>query len=202
MVPRIEISDIRRRELIAATIATIHEQGFADATVARIAGRAGLSTGIVHHYFRDKDHLLEATMRSLATSLGTEVAARLASAETPRQRLEAVIDGNFSATQFTREAVTAWTCFWGQVPFSERLSRIQRVIYRRLRSNLLHALRQVLPDQAAEDTAVGLITIIDGLWLRAALDGEGIEPARARALAYDFIAMRLPAVTEDTEAAA
>ncbi len=201
-MPKIEISDIRRRELIAATIATIYEQGFADATVARIARRAGLSTGIVHHYFRDKDHLLEATMRSLASGLGMEIAARLASAERPRERLEAVIDGNFSATQFTREAVTAWTCFWSQVPFSERLSRIQRVIYSRLRSNLLHALRQMMPAQQAEDTAFGLITIIDGLWLRAALDGEGLDPVRARALAYGFVDTRLPAGSKSNEAAA
>jgi transcriptional repressor BetI len=194
------MGEIRRRELIAATIATIHDEGFHDATVARIARRAGLSTGIVHHYFRDKDDLLEATMRALGASLGEEITARLAAASTPRERIYAVIDGNFSATQFTRQGVIAWLAFWAVVPFSERLARIQRVIYGRLRSNLMHAMRLIAPAERAGSVVVGLITHIDGLWLRAALDKDRMEPAQARAVARDFFDRLLPPTEQKAEA--
>src|SRR3546814_5448651 len=68
-MPKVGMEDLRRRQLIAATITSIHEQGFANATISRISKNAGLSGGIVAHYFDDKAGLLAATMRSLAQDL-------------------------------------------------------------------------------------------------------------------------------------
>ena len=53
-MPKVGMEPIRRRQLIEATITSIHEYGFADATVSRISAAAGVSTGIVHHYFDGK----------------------------------------------------------------------------------------------------------------------------------------------------
>ena len=72
-MPKLGMEPIRRRQLIDATIAAIDENGFADATISRISARAGVSTGVVHHYFRNKDDLLEATLRDLANTLRREV---------------------------------------------------------------------------------------------------------------------------------
>ncbi|HIP80571.1 MAG TPA: TetR family transcriptional regulator, partial [Kiloniellaceae bacterium] len=57
-MPKVGMEDLRRRQLIAATITSIHEQGFANATISRISRTAGLSGGIVAHYFDDKAGLL------------------------------------------------------------------------------------------------------------------------------------------------
>src|SRR5690554_7145605 len=63
-LPKIGMQPIRRQQLIQATMAAIDEVGLADATVLRIARHAGVSAGIISHYFGGKDGLLEATMRS------------------------------------------------------------------------------------------------------------------------------------------
>ena len=68
-MPKLGMQPIRRRQLIDATIASIHEDGFANTTISGISRRAGLSSGIVAHYFDDKAGLLEATMRKLAEDL-------------------------------------------------------------------------------------------------------------------------------------
>src|SRR3546814_17201013 len=80
-MPKVGMEDLRRRQLIAATITSIHEQGFANATISRISKNAGLSGGIVAHYFDDKAGLLAATMRSLAQDLLRETGKRLKAAE-------------------------------------------------------------------------------------------------------------------------
>ena len=74
-MPKLGMAPIRRKQLVAAAIAVIHEDGFARATVARIARRAGVSSGIVHHYFADKDDLLLSTMRSLLADLRADAVA-------------------------------------------------------------------------------------------------------------------------------
>lgn len=189
-MPKLGMEEIRRRQLIEATIASIHEVGLAESSLSRISARAGVSTGIVHHYFEDKAELLESTLRTLGAGLRRSVVRRLNAARTPAQRLMAVIDGNIGADQFTPEGVSAWLAFWAQVPTRPRLARVQNVIISRLNDNLVHALR-LLGRKDAEEIASVTEALIDGLWLRAALSADGPDPLRARRLVLDYLNTRL-----------
>ena len=82
--------------LIDATISAIGERGSLDVTMSDIAGRAGVSSALAHHYFGAKDDLLQATMRHLLADLGRDAVAALARRDTPRERVSAVIAVNFS----------------------------------------------------------------------------------------------------------
>ena len=109
-MPKLGMQSIRRRQLIDATLEAINEVGMHDATIAQIARRAGVSTGIISHYFRDKNGLLEATMRDITSQLRDAVLNRLhalpqGSAE---QRLQAIVGGNFDETQVSSAAMKAW----------------------------------------------------------------------------------------------
>src|SRR5690242_9171161 len=103
-MPKLGMEEIRRRQLIEATIASIHEVGFAESSLSRISAKAGVSTGIVHHYFEDKAELLESTLRALGTHLRLAVVRRLTAAKTPTARLLAVIDGNLGPDTFHPES--------------------------------------------------------------------------------------------------
>ncbi len=193
-MPKVGMEPIRRRQLIAATIASIHEEGLANTTLSQISRRAGLSTGIVSHYFQDKAGLLEATMRSLTESLRRRVITHQAGAQTPEARVFAVIDASFAPDQCAPEVVTAWLSFWAQVGQSAALARIQRIYERRLASNLLHALKPLLPGAEARRLAAGLAALIDGLWLRCALTRGALAPDEARAIARDYFTTQLAAL--------
>ncbi|EWY42660.1 transcriptional regulator [Skermanella stibiiresistens SB22] len=194
-MPKVGMEPIRRQQLIEATITSISRYGFADATISRISKEAGVSTGIIHHYFGSKDDLLEATMRTLLQQLRRDVVERLSAASTPEQRLAAIIDGNFADAQFDRPVIVAWLAFWAQVPHVPELARLQRVNARRLRSNLLYDLRRLLPNGRAEEAATGLAALIDGLWLRASLDGAE-NPATARTIVRGYLAAQLGTAAE------
>ncbi len=192
-MPKVGMEPIRRRQLIAATIAAIHEEGLANTTLSQISRRAGLSTGIVSHYFQDKAGLLEATMRSLTESLRRSVIVQQAKAHTDEERVFAVIDANFAPDQCAPDVVTAWLSFWAQVAHSAALSRIQRIYERRLASNLLYPLNRLLPRVEAHRLAAGLAALIDGLWLRCALTNGALAPGEARAIARDYFTTQLAA---------
>jgi TetR/AcrR family transcriptional regulator, transcriptional repressor of bet genes len=183
---RVDSEDMRRRQLIEATVDAIGEVGFNATTIAEIARRADVSTGLVSFYFGDKDGLLEATLRHLARELSRGVAIRLRDAATPRDRVQAVIDANLGASQFQHRIATVWLAFWGQVPHSPRFARVQRAYQRRIASNLAFALRPILPRDEAVALAESIAAMIDGLWLRATLsrDADGRE---ARRIAGDFV---------------
>ena len=190
-MPKLGMGPIRRRQLVDAAIATIHEGGFAQATVARIAERAGVSSGIIHHYFADKDELLFETMRSLLAELRRDAVARLARAETPLARLHAIIDASFGDRQFAGEVFSAWLALYGNARQSPRLQHILEVYHRRLRANLLHDLRKVAPGKRALRIAEATGAMIDGLWLRYALIGNPDDPEIPRSLTRDCLDAQL-----------
>jgi TetR/AcrR family transcriptional repressor of bet genes len=177
---------IRRRQLIDAAIASIHEHGFSSATVARIARKAGVSTGIVHHYFDDKNDLLASTMRALLDVLGREAAMRMAAARTPIERIYAIIHASYGDEQFSEEVFSAWLALYGNARDSDKLQRILRIYHKRLHSNLLYNLVPLIGRARAQDVALGIGALIDGLWLRYALTGrpEDAETPRALTRAY------------------
>jgi betaine-aldehyde dehydrogenase len=186
----------RRRQLIEVTLDSLAEVGFVGTTLAQIAGRAGVSPGLVAHYFGDKDGLLDAAFRSLARRVGDHVRARLRQISTPRGRIQAVIDANLAPEEFDQRTGTAWLAFWGQVLQVESLRRVQSAYQRRTLSNLRSSLKQLLPHDEAHSLAAMIAAMVDGVWLRAALSGwREADSESARALLTQFVDGRLRALS-------
>lgn len=62
-MPKIVDHDARREELVEAAWRVIARAGMAGATMREIAREAGVSTGILAHYFADKEDLLGFALR-------------------------------------------------------------------------------------------------------------------------------------------
>jgi len=187
-----EPEEARRRQLIEVTIDSLAEVGYVGSTLAQIAQRAGVSPGLVAHYFDDKDGLLEATFRTLARGIGDRMREALRRAGTPRGRVQAVIDTNLAPEEFDQRTGTAWLAFWGQVLHVRGLKRVQTVYQRRMLSNLRHALKRLLPADEARSLAAMIAAMIDGVWLRAALSRwQEADSESARAMLTAFVDSRL-----------
>jgi TetR/AcrR family transcriptional repressor of bet genes len=192
-MPKVGMQPIRRSQLIAATLEAVDQVGMSDASIAYIARLAGVSNGIISHYFRDKNGLLEATMRHLMQALSEAVRQRRQSlgAGTPREHLRAIIEGNFDDSQVSGPAMKTWLAFWATSMHQPALRRLQRVNDHRLYSNLCGQFRLVLPPVQARTAARGLAALIDGLWLRGALSGETFDTQQAIQIAHDYLDLQL-----------
>jgi TetR/AcrR family transcriptional repressor of bet genes len=182
---------IRRKALIDATISAIGERGSLDVTMSEIAGRAGVSSALAHHYFGAKDDLLEATMRHLLSELDADARATLRAAKTPHDRVLAVIAVNFSDKQFRPETIAAWLTFYVAAQKSPALRRLLRIYARRLHSNLMSGLAGLMPRTHAEHAAESIAALIDGLYIRRALRDGTPNAASAVALVEDYLNTKL-----------
>ena len=180
-MPRTDVEPTRRKALISAAIEAIHVCGMGQVTVGDIARRAGVSSALAHHYFGGKNDLLLATMRHLLGSLSEDVQARLATARTPRERIAATIAGSFSG-QFRPAVVSAWLAFYVQAQTDPEARRLLRIYTRRLRSNLVHPLRDLTTADRAEAIAETAAALIDGLWIRCSLSQDEPDPIAATAV--------------------
>lgn len=191
-MPKKGVEPVRREQLIRATFQTIDEIGLADATVATIARKAGLSTGIVAHYFGDKSGLLNAAMRQILRELKTAVARyRADGPDDPRAQLRAIVDGNFDDSQTNGTAMRVWLTFWAASMHQPELARLQRANDQRLFSNLSYQFKRSLPPEQATLAARGLAAMVDGLWLRGSLVGGQFNADKARRIAYGYIDAQL-----------
>ncbi len=167
-MPKLGMEPIRKEALVKATIVEIGRTGNLDVTVSQIARRAGMSSALAHHYFGSKEEMFVSAMRHILTLYGAEVRGALATAATPEQRVQAVLQASFSPGNFRREAVSAWLNFWIMAQTMPGARRLLAIYQRRLRSNLLAGLRPLVGARG-ETVADGLSALIDGLYLREAL---------------------------------
>ena len=186
------ISEIRRKELREAAFQVLQTEGMAGATIEKVAQKAGASKGIVLHYFKTKQELFEHAMRHSNVVMLEGVTALLRRAQTPDERLWAVIEGNFTTALFTPEICNAWLALCAEVPREPQLARIQRVVHGRMRSNLLSALRSLVPSEQCEPVALAISSLIDGLWLRLGLHPGELSAAEAMTQMADYLSHRIP----------
>ncbi len=168
-MPRKSIRDRRRAELSKATFEELVLSGIRATTLERVAARAGVSKGVLLHYFKDKSALLEAAMRLVNAQLHDGMIRLLRQAETPLERLSAVIVGNFAEPFFCKEVCHAWISLCAESPYNAKIQRIQNIIYARTHSNLVDMLKAVTPPGQASEIAPHISATIDGVWLRASL---------------------------------
>ncbi|MCT9630899.1 transcriptional regulator BetI [Pseudomonas aeruginosa] len=192
-MPKVGMQPIRRSQLIHATLEAVDQVGMGDASIALIARLAGVSNGIISHYFQDKNGLLEATMRHLLSALSKAVRERRAALydDSPRAHLRAIVEGNFDDSQVNGPAMKTWLAFWATSMHQPALRRLQRVNDHRLYSNLCYQFRRQLSADDARAAARGLAALIDGLWLRGALTGDAFDTDEALNIAYDYLDQQL-----------
>jgi TetR/AcrR family transcriptional repressor of bet genes len=113
-------------------------------------------------------------------------------AQTPDERLWAIIEGNFMTDFFTPAICNAWFALCAEVPREPQLARIQRVVHARMRSNLMTALIDLVPASQCEAVALAISSLIDGLWLRLGLHPGELSAQAALTQMADYLAHRIP----------
>ena len=188
-MPKVGMPDIRKPQLVNATMSVIDRVGLHGASVALISKEAGVSTGIINHYFGGKQGLLQETMREVLRQLSHTVKSRLS--QLPKnehhQRINAIIDGNFVGYQAENKVAKTWLAFWSHSIHDPQLKRLQRVNEKRLLSHLKTELKALFDSEQAEIVAHGIAALIDGIWLRGTLNPGGIDASKARLIINDYL---------------
>ncbi|MFC4561732.1 TetR/AcrR family transcriptional regulator [Nocardiopsis mangrovi] len=94
------IEKARRAQIIGAAVQTIDELGYAQASLAQIAKRAGISKGVISYHFRGKDELMEQLVEHVYTAIIEAVVPRILAQEDRREMLRTHI---LAVAEFMRE---------------------------------------------------------------------------------------------------
>ena len=193
-----------RERLIDATIESVYQHGYADTTIAKISDLAEVSPATVHHYFDNKDGLLDHTMRRLLDEMHAKVVDGCALAASPRGKLDAVVHAVLGDEHSDERAAQVWLSFWVHAEYIPGLRRIRDLYSRRLHSNVRGYLRQIFReigaadvDERADNAAAAVIAMLHGAWLSHAIkETGGPDLESARQLVWDYLEMLLARARE------
>jgi TetR/AcrR family transcriptional regulator, transcriptional repressor of bet genes len=186
MRTRTDIRTRRREELRRAAYETAGKHGFQALTVAGIARRAGISKGIVHHYFTGKQDLIEHAVRFAHAQFRRAVLDQLIDASTPSERLWSVVAGNFAPAIFQPPYRRLWLSIFEAARTDPRLARLCAIVDQRTITNVNVALRPLVPASEVDAKAFAIIALMDGCWFLA-VD----EPQITRSVALNLIASHI-----------
>lgn len=108
--------DVRRQQLIAATMRVLSRKGYSQTTLSDVAAEAGVSHGLVNFHFESKEKLLSETLLHMADEYRENWRSALAAAgERPADRLAAMLAADFNDAICTQERIACWCSYWGEV---------------------------------------------------------------------------------------
>ena len=125
-------------------------------------------------------------MRHTLSEFGAQVLMALAKSETDTARVEAVIRASFGSGNARPGVIAAWLGFYVEAQRNQEAARLLRINQKRLRSNLLFGLRRLHPKDA-EQIAETISALIDGLYIRQALQAKRPEPNQAIELVLTYL---------------
>jgi TetR/AcrR family transcriptional repressor of bet genes len=192
------VKEIRRKQLIDATIRAIGRFGYASTTLTHVAGEAGLSPGIVNFYFKSKDQLLLATLEQIVEEYSAFWQAALNKGKVaPAAGLEAMIEADFHASVCNPEKISIWYAFWaeaGNNPAYQGL--VQRLEVDYIQQTVALCDRIISEGGYGIDgrtVAVGLNAMIDGLWFDCLMEPKGFNRNDAKRVCRSYLAAVFPA---------
>jgi TetR/AcrR family transcriptional repressor of bet genes len=195
---RKDIKDVRRVQLIEATVDSIAKYGFARTTLADVARQAKLSQGIVSFYFDSKEELLIATLRHMVGEYEafSEAAMRRAG-QVPARQLDAMVVADFDPAIASRKQVTVWYAFWGETRWRKEFLDLCTRWAASYQDRTRAVIQQVIDAggyQGLDAAAIarGLNAMIDGLWLNILLDPKACDRKEAIRACRAYLAQLFP----------
>ena len=183
-----ESADSRREALIAACGRCLAKHGAQGTSVRSICVEAGVSPGLLRHYFDGIDALIAATYRATGARVADALNEAVEAAGIdPRARLRAFVSANFCSPIADPELLATWLAFWSLSSTDAKISKIHDDIYANNRREIEQLIALCGSPLNLRLAAIGLSALIDGLWLELSLGGAPFTAEEAEALAEQWV---------------
>ncbi len=189
--------EVRRQQLIKATIRCISKRGLSETTMAEVAHEAGLSQGIINLHFQSKEKLLLETLRFIADDYKAAWERALEKAGPhAADRIKALVALDFSSRICERKKLAVWFAFWGEAKSRPTYARLCAERDRQYDNKMVSLCRELAEeggyDLDAEAIARGLSAMMEGLWLDVLVGHEDLDRERAHQICLKLLGTAFP----------
>jgi AcrR family transcriptional regulator len=186
------MAPIRRGEIVRATIRCLARDGYSGLTMKKVAREAGVSQGILHYYFKDKQAILVAALEQVMADLDRRVIEAARGVREPDARLRSLIATCLDVAATNREFWVVFVEFWGEMMHDRELAAINAGLYGRMRRVVGNIITQgatagiFRPVKPLEAGAI-ILALVDGVSLQLTFAPDAFTLAKAKRFCEDAV---------------
>jgi AcrR family transcriptional regulator len=174
---------IRRDQICRAAATVISREGFAGSTMRMVAEEAGVSTGMLNHYFANRQDLLTQALIFVSERAQARMRAAIEDVPPGRERVVALLDSTLLAED--QEVTETWRVWINAYSEAVRLADLRRTIESRQDGWLAlvdRALEGIVPADVEGETPWSwrFDAVLTGLTLQAMTSETGFDGERIR----------------------
>jgi len=168
-------------QILLATFKCIADIGIAATSTRAIAERAGLNQGIIHYYFRSKDHLLKSVLEILFLNSTSNIEAVASSSLPPLEKLDGILQAGLSLIGRRREEFIVFVAFWGHaMSVGGDLLRLYQNLFRRFRGAFVKIIKEgenksEFKPGMNKEMALLIVGAVEGLGLQCVMDPKQVN---------------------------
>ncbi|HOT44090.1 MAG TPA: TetR/AcrR family transcriptional regulator [Spirochaetota bacterium] len=175
-----DIINLRRNQLTRAAYKVVGQKGYYDFTIRDIAREAGLSTGLVHYYFKNKEDLLLNLLKEINKNMLIILNRSISTADDPRDKLNIFMKQAFDLVENEKDYFYIVIDFWTQVNKNDRMKRANIKLFKSYRDEVSKILKEgvdcgVFVKMDVEFTSAVIISIIQGLIIQYVIDNNAFN---------------------------
>jgi len=181
----------------AAACRALARRGLARARISDIAREAGVSSAVVHYYFRSKDEVLLSAMQWASEQLQKTLDWILADSPDPLTQLRLILSVSAPVTEALRDEYVLWLDFWSLVRIDTKYLPECLAMSASWKSIVLDVLQRgaeqgvFRPAVPVEDIAQMYVSLSESFAYRCVIGYDDMPVTRALELLAAFLADQL-----------
>ncbi len=175
-------AEVRKKEILECFYEVLKEEGFENASIAKIADKMDVNPSLLIHYFKTKEEIVVAFVDFLLSRYEDSFKGDLLNSKTPQERFETLINILYGEEWFYfSEQTVFYACYYLSTR-NERIRERFQMMYNRFREEVKPFAQEwldtgVIKEGTAEDIADYLIIVNEGLTFydKLMLDVDGYK---------------------------
>ena len=190
----------RHQEILDAAARVITDRGLAETRISDIADEAGVSPGLILYYFESKDRLLAEALTFANDQFYLRTSREIRRIPSAKDRLRRLIDLSVPGYLPEFERLDEWALWievWVRALRDPEMAKDREVLDQRWRSQIADIIRggqssrEFSSPLDADELALRLATLIDGLAIQVIMNDSEVSPERMHRTCMEVSAQQL-----------
>ena len=183
----------KKQLIVGATVACIAKHGYHNFSMQDVAKKAGVSKGIIHYYFLNKDELMTSVLEQVAKDIEFSMEKAISAKTDPLLKIERFLDLCFDIVKDSTEYYQVSMDFWTQINQKEKVKTMICEHYKTFRLKAVELLEYGIKKgafQAELDThyfASFIIALVDGFSIQWLFDQDSIQFHKVKTKTFEIV---------------
>lgn len=170
----------RRAQILDAFYLCIKKYGLHGASTRRIAEQAGVQPSILHHYFKDRDEMIEELVANIVENISVRYLVEINRQKNPATRFKKAVDFLFGPEMINDADFGFFYDCWAEAQRNKKVRKSFTKLYHSFRAGIIEILASTnksagLSPAQTKELATMIVSIQDGVSIQWDMDRKNVN---------------------------